>query len=60
MLGGGVVQAGKFLLAPVHEALEELKSPAIQYSTEIVTAELGTLSPLFGAVGFGTRGRRQG
>jgi glucokinase len=49
VLGGGVAQAGKLLLDPVHEALEELKSPTIRYSTEIVLAELGTLSPLYGA-----------
>ena len=49
VLGGGVAQAGKLLLDPVHEALEELRSPTIQYSTEIVLAELGTLSPLYGA-----------
>jgi len=49
VLGGGVAQAGKLLLDPVHQALEELRSPAIWYSTEIVPAELGTLSPLYGA-----------
>jgi glucokinase len=49
VLGGGVAQAGKLLLDPVHEALEELKSPTIRYSTEIVLAELGTFSPLYGA-----------
>jgi len=49
VLGGGVAQAGKLLLDPVHEALDELKSPTIRYSTEIVLAELGTFSPLYGA-----------
>ncbi|MBZ5545062.1 MAG: ROK family protein [Acidobacteriia bacterium] len=49
VLGGGVAQAGKLLIDPVHEALDELKSPTIRYSTEIVLAELGTFSPLYGA-----------
>ncbi len=50
VLGGGVTQAGKLLLDPVYEALAEMKSPTIDYSTEIVFAELGTYSPLYGAV----------
>ena len=50
VLGGGVAQAGKTLLDPVHEALAEMKSPTIDYSTEIVFAELGLYSPLYGAV----------
>jgi glucokinase len=49
VLGGGVAQAGGVLLAPVREFLEELGSPSIGYSTEIVLAELGTYSPLYGA-----------
>jgi glucokinase len=49
ILGGGVAQAGKVLLDPVHESLEELGSPSIRYSTEIVLAELGTYSALYGA-----------
>ncbi|MBZ5561066.1 MAG: ROK family protein [Acidobacteriia bacterium] len=49
VLGGGVSQAGVVLLNPVREALQEFESPTIKYSTEIVLAELGTLSPLYGA-----------
>ena len=49
ILGGGVSQAGKVLLDPVHEFLKELGSPSIRYSTEIVLAELGTYSALYGA-----------
>ncbi len=49
VLGGGVSQAGLVLLNPVREALQEFGSPTIKYSTEIVLAELGTLSPLYGA-----------
>jgi glucokinase len=49
ILGGGVAQAGNVLLDPVHEFLKELGSPSIRYSTEIVLAELGTYSALYGA-----------
>ena len=49
ILGGGVALAGNVLLEPVHESLEELSSPTIHYSTEIVLAELGSNSPLYGA-----------
>jgi glucokinase len=49
ILGGGLAQAGNVLLDPVHEFLEELGSPSIRYSTEIVLAELGTHSALYGA-----------
>jgi glucokinase len=49
VLGGGVAQAGSTLLSPVREYLEDLGSPSINYSTEIVLAELGPYSPLYGA-----------
>lgn len=49
ILGGGVAQAGALLLDPVREFLREMASPTIGYSTEVVLAELGTLSPLYGA-----------
>jgi len=49
VLGGGVAQAGILLLGPVREVLEEYRSPSIRYSTEIVLAELGVYSPLYGA-----------
>jgi len=49
VLGGGVAQAGSLLLNPVNEVLEEMGSPSIRYSTQIVLAELGSNSPLYGA-----------
>jgi len=49
ILGGGLTLAGQVLLGPLHQSLAELASPSIGYSTEIVVAELGTYSPLYGA-----------
>jgi glucokinase len=49
VLGGGLTLAGQVLLGPLHQCLAELASPTIGYSTEIVIAELGTYSPLYGA-----------
>jgi glucokinase len=49
ILGGGLTLAGQVLLTPLHQCLAELASPTIGYSTEIVIAELGTYSPLYGA-----------
>lgn len=49
VLGGGVAQSGALLLDTLHGFLEELSSPTIHYSTEIVTAVLGNYSPLYGA-----------
>jgi glucokinase len=49
VLGGGVAQAGRVLLDPVRTGLDELKSPAIRSTTEIVLADLGMFSPLYGA-----------
>lgn len=49
VLGGGVALAGDVLLDPVHEALGELPVPTLRHSTEVVLAELGNLSPLYGA-----------
>ena len=49
ILGGGLSLAGQVLLDPLHQCLAELASPTIGYSTEIVIAELGTYSPLYGA-----------
>jgi glucokinase len=49
ILGGGLTLAGQVLLGPLHQYLAELASPTIGYSTEIVIAELGTYSPLYGA-----------
>jgi glucokinase len=49
ILGGGLALAGQVLLDPLHQCLAELASPTIGCSTEIVVAELGTYSPLYGA-----------
>jgi glucokinase len=49
ILGGGLSLAGQVLLGPLLQCLAELASPTIGYSTEIVIAELGTYSPLYGA-----------
>ena len=53
VLGGGVGQSGELLLKAVRTALDELASPTITYSTEIVTAALGTYSALYGAAAMG-------
>jgi glucokinase len=49
VLGGGVTAGGDLFLGPVREALQELKSPIISYSTEIQLSELEQFSPLYGA-----------
>lgn len=49
VLGGGVARAGNVLLRPVTESLREMASPSLEYSTEIVLAELENYSPLYGA-----------
>jgi glucokinase len=49
ILGGGLSLAGQVLLGPLHHYLAQLASPTVGYSTEIVIAELGTYSPLYGA-----------
>jgi glucokinase len=49
VLGGGVAQAGRVLLEPVQEFLQDLGSPSVGYTTEVVQAELGYYSPLYGA-----------
>jgi glucokinase len=53
ILGGGVAQSGALLLDNLRNFLEELASPTISYSTEIVTAALGNYSPLYGAAALG-------
>jgi len=53
VLGGGVAQSGPLLLDPLHGFLDELASPTITYTTEIVTAALGNYSPLYGAAAMG-------
>lgn len=49
VLGGGVTQAGDFLLRSLDDSLKEWWSPMFPYSTELVLAELGDYSPLYGA-----------
>jgi glucokinase len=49
VLGGGVAQAGDFLLRSLDQWLREWQSPNFPYSTEIVIAALGNYSPLYGA-----------
>ena len=49
ILGGGLTLAGPVLLGPLRQHLVDLASPRIGYSTEIVVAQLGTYSPLYGA-----------
>jgi predicted NBD/HSP70 family sugar kinase len=49
VLGGGVAQSGVLLLSTLRGFLDELASPTITYSTEIVTSALGNYSPLYGA-----------
>ena len=53
VLGGGVSQAGAFLLENLNTFLEELASPTIAYSTQIVTTVLGNFTPLYGAASIG-------
>ncbi len=53
VLGGGVGQSGELLLGTLRKSLDELASPTIKYSTEIVTAALGYYSPLYGAAAMG-------
>lgn len=53
ILGGGVALAGKILLDPVHEFLDEISSPMLEFSTKIVQAKLGNFSPLYGAADLG-------
>lgn len=49
VLGGGVAQSGELLLNTLHTFMDEMASPSITYSTQIVTAALGNYSPLYGA-----------
>jgi len=53
VLGGGVAQSGELLLRTLRTFLDELASPTITYSTEIVTAALGSYSALYGAAAMG-------
>jgi glucokinase len=49
VLGGGVTQAGDFLLRSLDSHLKRWWSPQFPYSTEILLAQLGNYSPLYGA-----------
>lgn len=48
ILGGGVARAGSVLLDPVRQSMQDLASPTLPFSTEVVLAELENLSPLYG------------
>ncbi len=49
VLGGGVAQAGDFLVQSLKKALQEWWSPMFPYTTEIILAKLADYSPLYGA-----------
>jgi glucokinase len=53
VLGGGVSQSGVQLLNILHSFLDEMASPTVTYSTEIVTSALGNYSALYGAASMG-------
>lgn len=53
VLGGGVSQSGELLLKALNNSLDDLASPTITYSTEIVTATQGMYSALYGAAAIG-------
>jgi glucokinase len=57
VLGGGVAQAGDFLLRSIDRQLKRWWSPQFPYSTEIVLAELGNYSPLYGAAALALESR---
>ncbi len=49
IFGGGVAEAGDFLIHSLKEAMKEWWSDQFPYTTEIALAELGDNSPLYGA-----------
>lgn len=49
IFGGGVAQAGNFLIRSLNEAMKEWQSEQFPFTTEIGLAELGDSSPLYGA-----------
>jgi glucokinase len=49
ILGGGVALAGRLLLDPVHEFLDEFSAPMLEHSTRVVRAGLEEYSSLYGA-----------
>lgn len=53
ILGGGVALAGRLLLDPVRECLEEFSTPLLEHSTRVLQAELEKDSPLYGAAAMG-------
>ncbi|MGH9405079.1 MAG: ROK family protein [Terriglobia bacterium] len=53
ILGGGVTEAGDFLLQSLRDALKRWWSDHFPYTTEIVLAGLGSESPLYGAAALG-------
>lgn len=49
IIGGGVAQAGDLLLRPAREVIENMAFPPQLRSVELVQAELGDLSGIYGA-----------
>jgi glucokinase len=60
VLGGGVTQAGNFLLRSIDTQIKRWWSPQFPYSTEIVLAELGNYSPLYGAAALALESNQNG
>lgn len=50
-IGGGVAQAGKFLLEPVREEVRRRAFPVLAQSTRIVLSEMGDVAGMIGAAG---------
>jgi len=57
VLGGGVAQAGDFLIQSLKKTIQEWWSPMFPYTTEIVLAKLSDYSPLYGAAALAMEAR---
>lgn len=55
VIGGGLINAGELLLAPLRDAVGEIAFPAAQARCRIVPAALGTDAGLVGAVAWAVR-----
>ena len=56
-IGGGVITAGQFFIAPMHEAIGEQLIPQYRDGLRVVTSELGQDAGLLGAAVLATGGR---
>lgn len=56
VLGGGVTKAGDLLLEPVREVVAERAMEALAADVDVVIAENGDLTGLFGAIAIGIEG----